>query len=72
MFLISHTHNDDSRFDPEQDRDLVIAINEARTPAEVDRVVRIAHQRLAARARRDRPVRRYFARRRHAHSLRFS
>jgi len=50
MLSFLRSHNDD-QFDHEQDRDLIAAVNEARSPAEIQRISSTARQRLSARAR---------------------
>ena len=50
LSLSHRTHED--MFDPKEDMDLVAAINEARTDADLDRVSAMARSRFARRARR--------------------
>ncbi len=52
MLSFFRIHKHDDQFDIEQDRDLIAAFNEASTEAEIEQVVSMAHQRLAARAKR--------------------
>jgi hypothetical protein len=54
MLSFFRIHKHDDQFDIEQDRDLIAAFNEASTEAEIEQVVSMAHQRLAARVKRGR------------------
>ena len=49
FFHFNHSHEDG--FDPEQDMDLIAAVNEARTDQDLARVSSMAKRRFAARAR---------------------
>lgn len=53
MFTFRRTTNDldTSLFDPEQDMDLVVMINEARTESEIHAVARMSRTRMRARRR---------------------
>jgi hypothetical protein len=54
MLSLFRIHKHDDQFDIEQDRDLVVAFNEAKTAADIEQVTSMARQRLSARAERGR------------------